>query len=141
MEKLAARETVEDAADTGVLEEERTAGHARWKLSKSSRPSTPATVLQPTTPAHLPSPPLTTSDPPLDFASLTTIHSLYLSTLYSGLLLDSEELRGQIKEMLSTCNEFAARLERWGGDVLPGLLDNASDERNAQSKPALIQSL
>lgn len=118
-------------------------GHARWKstASKSSRPSTPVSTLHPSTPssAHLipplPSPPA--ADPPLDFASLTTIHSLYLSTLYSGLLLDSEELSEQVREMLGTCDEFAARLGRWGGDILPGLLDSSTDERNAQSTSPL----
>ena len=112
-------------------------GHARWKSSSSARPSTPAAILQPAvaSPPHpIPSPTPTpvSTNPPLDFASLTTIHSLYLSTLNSGLLLDSEELSGQVKEMLTTCDEFAARLERWGGDILPGLLDNAGDDRNAQ---------
>lgn len=110
------------------------AGHARSRSSKSARPSPASTILSPVvpSPSHVSSPTPVSTNPPLDFASLTTIHSLFLSTLYSGLLLDSEELSGQVKEMLTTCDEFAARLGRWGGDILPGLLDNSGDERNAQ---------
>ena len=111
------------------------AGHSRWRSSKSARPSTASRILSPVVPSPphpVASPTPVSTNSPLDFASLTTIHSLFLSTLYSGLLLDSEELSGQVKEMLTTCDEFAARLGRWGGDILPGLLDNAGDERNAQ---------
>ncbi|KAL8283729.1 hypothetical protein RQP46_005524 [Phenoliferia psychrophenolica] len=69
----------------------------------------------------------------LDFTALTAVHSLYLSVLLSGLLLSSEELSGKMMEMMQTCDAFVAKVGRWGGDVLPGLLEGGmADEESAK---------
>lgn len=69
----------------------------------------------------------------LDFTSLATLHSLYLSVLLSGLLLDSEVLSGMMMEMMETCEALCARVDRWGGDVLPELLSGTmGDEESAE---------
>lgn len=72
----------------------------------------------------------------LDFNSLTTIHSLYLSVIISGLLLNSESLTSKIMEMLETCESFCGKVDdRWNGDILPGLLEGSlNDEESAQGK-------
>ena len=69
----------------------------------------------------------------LDFTALTAVHSLYLSVLLSGLLLSSEELSCRMMEMMQTCDAFVAKVSRWGGDVLPGLLEGGmADEESAK---------
>ena len=69
----------------------------------------------------------------LDFTALTAVHSLYLAVLLSGLLLSSDELSAKVMEMLQTCETFAARIDRWGGDILPGLLEGGmADEESAR---------
>lgn len=71
----------------------------------------------------------------LDFSSIETLHELYLRVLHSGLLLDSDVLSGKVTEMLDTCEELCGKVERWGGDILPGLLSGSLDEEeDAQGK-------
>lgn len=72
----------------------------------------------------------------LDFNSLTTIHSLYLSVIVSGLLLNSESLSSKMMEMMETCESFCSKVDdRWNGDVLPGLLEGSLNaEESAQGK-------
>lgn len=75
----------------------------------------------------------------LDFTSLATLHALYLSLLLSGLLLNSEVLSGMVMEMMEICEGFCARVDRWGGDVLPGLLSGTmGDEESAQRASILL---
>lgn len=44
----------------------------------------------------------------------------------SGLMLSNATLSVAVRAMIETCEEFAGKVERWGGDVLPGLLDEGS---------------
>lgn len=76
----------------------------------------------------------------LDFAALTAVHSLYLAVLSAGLLLSSEELSAKMMELLATCEAFAGRVDRWGGDVLPGLLEGgmADEESVRRASPCRV---
>lgn len=62
----------------------------------------------------------------LDFATLRTLHSAYLYALNSGSLLGNTECAGTIKAVMELCDVFVATVERWGGDILPGLLGEGS---------------
>lgn len=68
---------------------------------------------------------------PLDFTALTTLHALYLSVLLSGLLLNSDALTEAVRALMETCERFCGKVERWGGDILPGLLDGGLDEEES----------
>jgi gamma-tubulin complex component 4 len=62
----------------------------------------------------------------LDFTSIRTIHSHYLDRLLNGCLLTNPSLTSLLESILATCEQFAAIVERWGGDVLPALLFEGS---------------
>lgn len=66
------------------------------------------------------------TSPILDFATLRTLHSAYLYALNAGSLLGNAECSGTIKTIMELCDVFAATVERWGGDILPGLLGEGS---------------
>lgn len=69
----------------------------------------------------------------LDFTSIKNLHSLYLEVVFSGLLLGSNALREKMVVMMDVAEEFCARVERWGGDVLPGFLEGSlSAEESSQ---------
>jgi hypothetical protein len=65
----------------------------------------------------------------IDFTTLSTLHSLFLSTLASGLLLSSAPLSNALRSLVDTCESFVARVDRWGGDVLPELLSGSTSNR------------
>jgi len=62
----------------------------------------------------------------LDFTTLRTIHTHYLGRLLDGCLLTNPTLTSLLRSILDTCERFVAHVERWGGDVLPGLLFEGS---------------
>ncbi|TFK30929.1 hypothetical protein FA15DRAFT_38484 [Coprinopsis marcescibilis] len=62
----------------------------------------------------------------LDFTSIRTIHSNYLDRLLNGCLLTNPSLTSLLESVIGTCEQFAAQVERWGGDVLPALLFEGS---------------
>jgi gamma-tubulin complex component 4 len=62
----------------------------------------------------------------LDFITLRTMHSRHLSFLREGLLIADKGLAVMVRDILETCRRFAGFVERWGGDVLPGLLEDDS---------------
>jgi hypothetical protein len=63
----------------------------------------------------------------LDFSSLTTLHTLYLSLLLSGMFLNSDVLSSKMLEMMEVCDGFCSKVERWGGDVLPSTLSSEGE--------------
>lgn len=67
----------------------------------------------------------------LDFNSLTTIHSLYLSTIVSGCLLNSEIFTSKIMEILDNCDFLCSRIDRWSGEILPSLLSGGFNEKDS----------
>jgi gamma-tubulin complex component 4 len=68
------------------------------------------------------------SDPPefLDFTTLRTLHATYLGNIVSGSLLAHAGCASLVRAALETCERFVAQVERWGGDVLPGMLEEGS---------------
>ncbi|KAF7303297.1 Gamma-tubulin RING complex protein [Mycena kentingensis (nom. inval.)] len=78
--------------------------------------------------ATAPSAASVTSNAPrhLDFNTLRTMHSAYLQTLLSGMLLTNAGLTSTLQSILEVCERFVGQVERWGGDVLPALLFEGS---------------
>lgn len=62
----------------------------------------------------------------VDFATLRLLHSSYLYALNTGSLLANAECASTIKAIMELCDVFVATVERWGGDILPGLLGEGS---------------
>ena len=62
----------------------------------------------------------------LDFTTLRTIHHDYLERIVVGTLLSNQPLTAIIRSLLQLCDQSAAQIERWGGDVLPELLIEGS---------------
>ncbi|KAG8903297.1 hypothetical protein FRB99_003482 [Tulasnella sp. 403] len=61
-----------------------------------------------------------------DFSSLRNLHSNYLYSLLTGALLGNATYASLIRGILDVCDQFVAQVERWGGDILPGLLSEGS---------------
>ncbi|WVF68561.1 hypothetical protein IAT40_003330 [Kwoniella sp. CBS 6097] len=75
----------------------------------------------------------------LDFLTLRQIHSRHLSFLREGLLISDISLATIIRDILDTCKRFTGLvLDRWGGDVLPHLLEegfgSGEGEREGEGK-------
>lgn len=72
-------------------------------------------------------------DSMLDFASLRTAHTAFLAFVQDGLLLSSPVAFSLVRSILDICDRFVGSVERWGGDVLPPLLETnpATADRNA----------
>ncbi len=64
--------------------------------------------------------------PPMDFATLRALHRTYLYSLTAGSLLSNAACSNTIKTIMDICEVFVASVERWGGDVLPDLLEEGS---------------
>jgi len=62
----------------------------------------------------------------LDFSTLQNIHSTYLERLLTGCLLTNTVLTATLRPIFELCEQLAAQVERWGGDVLPALLSEGS---------------
>ncbi|KAL4070657.1 Spc98 family-domain-containing protein [Scleroderma citrinum] len=62
----------------------------------------------------------------IDFTTLRNIHTTYLERLATGSLLSHPALTALMRPILELCEQFAAQVERWGGDVLPALLFEGS---------------
>lgn len=81
----------------------------------------------------------------LDFATLRTLHSAYLYALNTGSLLGNVECAGTIKAVMELCDVFVAAVERWGGDILPGLLGEGSlgdsDTRILRERSKVVQDV
>lgn len=70
--------------------------------------------------------PVTSSGHALDFTTLRRLHADYLERLLSGCLLTSAPLTGNLRGIFEICEQFVAQVERWGGDILPGLLSEGT---------------
>ncbi|KAG8701192.1 hypothetical protein FRC09_005508 [Ceratobasidium sp. 395] len=66
----------------------------------------------------------------LDFTTLRTLHATYLGNIVSGSLLGHPGCAALVRAALETCERFVAQVERWGGDVLPGMLEEGSAGTN-----------
>ncbi|SCV71260.1 BQ2448_2848 [Microbotryum intermedium] len=77
-------------------------------------------------------PPPPTGAPPraLDFADLATLHALYLSVISTGLFLNNDQLTAQILAILEACDVVCSTIDRWGGEVRPGLLGGPMSEED-----------
>jgi len=64
----------------------------------------------------------------LDFLTLRTMHTRHLTFLREGLLIADRGLAVMIRDVLETCRRFTRLVERWGGDVLPGLLEDGGED-------------
>ncbi|KAF8333155.1 Spc98 family-domain-containing protein [Cantharellus anzutake] len=64
--------------------------------------------------------------PSLDFATLRALHGTYLYSLTTGSLLTNSACSSTIKTIMDICEVFVAKVERWGGNVLPALLEEGS---------------
>ncbi|KAH7338776.1 Spc98 family-domain-containing protein [Rhizoctonia solani] len=62
----------------------------------------------------------------LDFSTLRTLHATYLANIISGSLLGHSGCASLVRAALETCEQFVGMIERWGGDVLPGMLEEGS---------------
>lgn len=62
----------------------------------------------------------------LDFATLRTLHGAYLYALSAGSLFGNAECSATIKAIMELCEVFVGTIERWGNDILPGLLEDGS---------------
>ncbi|CCO34795.1 Gamma-tubulin complex component 4 homolog [Rhizoctonia solani AG-1 IB] len=62
----------------------------------------------------------------LDFTTLRTLHATYLANIVSGSLLGHSGCASLVRAALETCERFVGTVERWGGDVLPGVLEEGS---------------
>ncbi|WVR08191.1 hypothetical protein IAU60_005237 [Kwoniella sp. DSM 27419] len=62
----------------------------------------------------------------LDFLTLRQIHARHLSLVREGLLITDIPMISIIRDILDVCKRFTSVVERWGGDVIPMLLDEGS---------------
>ncbi|KAJ1302591.1 hypothetical protein OPQ81_002908 [Rhizoctonia solani] len=62
----------------------------------------------------------------LDFSTLRTLHATYIGNIISGSLLGHSGCATLVRTALETCERFVGMIERWGGDVLPGMLEEGS---------------
>ncbi|QRV80447.1 gamma-tubulin complex component 5 [Ceratobasidium sp. AG-Ba] len=62
----------------------------------------------------------------LDFTTLRTLHATYLGNIVSGSLLGHPGCAVLVRAALETCERFVGIVERWGGDILPGMLEEGS---------------
>ncbi|KAG8806129.1 hypothetical protein FRC18_006269 [Serendipita sp. 400] len=62
----------------------------------------------------------------LDFTTLRAAHSRFLHILLTASLLAHPACASTVRTIMEVCERFVAQVERWGGDVLPGLLDEGS---------------
>jgi len=62
----------------------------------------------------------------VDFATLRALHRTYLYSLTAGSLLSNVACSNTIRSIMDICEVFVASVERWGGDVLPDLLEEGS---------------
>jgi gamma-tubulin complex component 4 len=76
---------------------------------------------------------------PLDFTTLRAIHTTYLDRLLTGCLLTNSALTSTLRLILDVCERFVAQIERWGGDVLPGLLSEGSLKGGAEKVGAMVK--
>ncbi|TXT13347.1 hypothetical protein VHUM_00714 [Vanrija humicola] len=63
----------------------------------------------------------------LDFLTLRQMHARHLAFLREGLLIAERDSAVLVRDILDTCKRFAGLVERWGGDVLPELLQEGDD--------------
>ncbi|KAG8794278.1 hypothetical protein FRC17_008316, partial [Serendipita sp. 399] len=62
----------------------------------------------------------------LDFTGLRAAHSRFLHILLTASLLAHPACASTVRTIMEVCERFVAQVERWGGDILPGLLDEGS---------------
>lgn len=94
------------------------------------RPSTPGLGtpgLAPDAPAYL------------DFLTLRQMHARHLAFLREGLFIAERDSAQLIRDILDTCKRFAGLVERWGGDVLPELLLDDSNDRVSERARAVAE--
>lgn len=71
----------------------------------------------------------------LDFLTLRQMHARHLAFLREGLFIAERESAQLIRDILDTCKRFAGLVERWGGDVLPELLlDDSNDQVSERAR-------
>ena len=75
----------------------------------------------------------------LDFTTLRNIHNTYLERLLTGCLLSNPDLTAIIRSIFEVCEWFVAQVERWGGDVLPGLLSEGSLAEGSEDVGAMVK--
>jgi gamma-tubulin complex component 4 len=92
---------------------------------QSAGPSSPKS-LAPAEHAETGTEPTMASGTSLDFTTLQNIHSTYLERLLTGCLLTNPALAATLRPIFELCEQLVAQVERWGGDVLPGLLSEGS---------------
>lgn len=64
----------------------------------------------------------------LDFLTLRQMHARHLAFLREGLLIAERDSAVLVRDILDTCKRFAGLVERWGGDVLPELLQEGDTQ-------------
>jgi len=75
----------------------------------------------------------------LDFTTLQNIHSTYLERLLTGCLLTNPVLAATLRPIFELCEQLVAQVERWGGDVLPGLLSEGSMSGGADGVGKMVK--
>jgi gamma-tubulin complex component 4 len=75
----------------------------------------------------------------LDFTTLQNIHSTYLERLLTGCLLTNPVLTATLRPIFELCEQLVAQVERWGGDVLPGLLSEGSMSGGADGVGKMVK--
>jgi hypothetical protein len=75
----------------------------------------------------------------LDFTTLQNIHSTYLERLLTGCLLTNPVLTATLRPLFELCEQLVAQVERWGGDVLPGLLSEGSMSGGADGVGKMVK--
>ncbi|WRT69549.1 uncharacterized protein IL334_006536 [Kwoniella shivajii] len=74
----------------------------------------------------------------LDFLTLRQIHSRHLTFLLEALLLSDPSIAALVRDILETCKRFTGLVERWGGDVLPSLLEESGSSEMIHERTSLI---
>jgi gamma-tubulin complex component 4 len=75
----------------------------------------------------------------LDFTTLRAIHATYLERLLIGSLLANPALTTIVRSIMETCEQLAAQVERWGGDILPALLFEGSAQAGERDVGVLVR--
>ncbi|KAF8322692.1 hypothetical protein DL93DRAFT_2093269 [Clavulina sp. PMI_390] len=102
------------SSDAGETTGGRSLNRPQWSTAVEDLPSGRSTTA------------LSSSSSPLDFATLRTLHSAYLYALSTGSLLANAQCAETIKAIMELCVVFVGTIERWGSDILPGLLEDGS---------------
>ncbi|ORY34876.1 Spc98 family-domain-containing protein [Naematelia encephala] len=75
----------------------------------------------------------------LDFLALRQMHARHLAFLREGLLIADRSMAVLLRDIFNTCRRFAGLIERWGGTVMPELLEEDDQGKMVEDRTFAIK--